>query len=773
MSTVFDLDDAESKRLDDIARANPVDLSQHSPGFWDGAATATGTGFLSGAAKTGNVGLRAIDAYRQGFSQFAQASGVDPNKQTGIPAVDAVTSAINYQGITDIGRSSVDYWAPDAATTGTAGQVLHGLAELPVPAIVGGVGGIGIVQGADTQQRLTNEGVDPSTALAVGATEGLANVAGLKVGAFGTNLIQRIATSVAGNTALNATATAAQAAELSSAGYQKQAGTYNPLDPTARSVDVLSGLFGGVMHHWASGAPGAGPQVDPATRDAVLTAKNASNFIDDSAPGVAKDVSASTEHQAAMDTAINQVNDTGIVDVDGMVDPEKYVPRGEGLKDGVAVDYPAFRRQLESGGNPTAANPLSSALGADQFTEGTWLNTVKQEKPAWAEGLSREQILAQRTNPEHSGDMATSLDRNNAAALTSAGLDATPDNLYAAHHFGEKAGVEFAKAADETPVADILSPAAIRANPYLKGKTKGEVVANWYERAGVDRDESSVVSGAPKFDTGAAIDKALADVPMPDGVDVPRSTSSEAALPPDPSSLDAAVRSDFTDEVAPLPTEFAPRDTYLLHDNAPEPAPGFTRLYRGEHADHDRGVFVTDDVNDGKVGGWFSTDKSYAESYKNTQEQGRRGPNKDGRIVYVDVPTSRLADFEVGRSALGQDVIRQGEGSHFIPSLRGDNVIKPRVSNRPVARASERPVETKPGATPKPAPPATPVDVANDYAARNPDAQVVIGFDGDGNPSYVRMADVMDAITAERDRAITDTEAFTAAAACALSRGLA
>lgn len=125
-----------------------------------------------------------------------------------------------------------------------------------------------------------------------------------------------------------------------------------------------------------------------------------------------------------------------------------------------------------------------------------------------------------------------------------------------------------------------------------------------------------------------------------------------------------------------------PTGTTLLTADAPATEEGFTRLYRGEHANQDRGVFITDDVNDGKVGGWFTTDQAYAESYKNTQEQGRRGPGKDGRIVYVDVPNDKLADYAVENSGLGKNVIRQGENSHFIPSLRRESVIEPAVPRR-------------------------------------------------------------------------------------------
>lgn len=147
-------------------------------------------------------------------------------------------------------------------------------------------------------------------------------------------------------------------------------------------------------------------------------------------------------------------------------------------------DFVGFRRALESGGRADAANPNSSALGADQFIESTWLETVAAAKPAWATGKSREQLLAMRVDPVKSGEMAEAYAAQNARALTQAGQPADNINLYATHHFGPGGGVRFAAAAGDTPIEKILTPDQVKANRYLAGKTKDEVVANWVGRAG-------------------------------------------------------------------------------------------------------------------------------------------------------------------------------------------------------------------------------------------------------------------------------------------------
>lgn len=154
-------------------------------------------------------------------------------------------------------------------------------------------------------------------------------------------------------------------------------------------------------------------------------------------------------------------------------------------------DFVGFRRALESGGRADAANPNSTALGADQFIESTWLETVAAAAPAWATGKTREELLALRVDPVKSGEMAEAYAAQNARALAQAGLPADNVNLYAAHHFGPGGGVKFARAADDTPIEDILTDDQIAANGYLAGKTKGEVVANWMQRAGRGNGEAS------------------------------------------------------------------------------------------------------------------------------------------------------------------------------------------------------------------------------------------------------------------------------------------
>ncbi len=158
-------------------------------------------------------------------------------------------------------------------------------------------------------------------------------------------------------------------------------------------------------------------------------------------------------------------------------------------------DYGQMLISLESGGNPNAKAGTSSATGLHQFTSGTWLGTVKQAKPAWANGLNDAQILVQRTNPKHSAEMELVLRKNNAAQLERIGAPITNSNLYAMHHFSPKSGLAFARAGNNTPISNILSPQEINSNPYLRGKTKGDVLGNWAKRAGMSPNALNAQSG--------------------------------------------------------------------------------------------------------------------------------------------------------------------------------------------------------------------------------------------------------------------------------------
>jgi hypothetical protein len=149
----------------------------------------------------------------------------------------------------------------------------------------------------------------------------------------------------------------------------------------------------------------------------------------------------------------------------------------------------AINTRLESGGRADArpvgpdGRPRSSALGPNQFLESTFMEFANAN-PNIFQGMSREQILAERTNPEISR-LATQWNASrNAEVLQNAGIPVSDASLGLAHVFGGGGAVRIAQAAPETPIEQVLSPAVLRANPNFAGRTAGDIVGSFVQSYG-------------------------------------------------------------------------------------------------------------------------------------------------------------------------------------------------------------------------------------------------------------------------------------------------
>lgn len=170
-------------------------------------------------------------------------------------------------------------------------------------------------------------------------------------------------------------------------------------------------------------------------------------------------------------------------------------------------------RAVESGGNPNAANPSSSALGADQFVKGTWLGLIRKYRPDIAKGRSNAEIAALRSDPDLSAQMRDLYVSENAAYLKARGIGATPGNIYLAHFLGPAGAAVMLNAHPSTP-ADAINPQAAKANPaifYANGRalTAGEISA-W---------ASSRMSGTRHTDWGRRLDAVPYDTKVAIAVD--------------------------------------------------------------------------------------------------------------------------------------------------------------------------------------------------------------------------------------------------------------
>ena len=132
----------------------------------------------------------------------------------------------------------------------------------------------------------------------------------------------------------------------------------------------------------------------------------------------------------------------------------------------------------ESRGKVNAQNPLSSAGGLGGFIDSTWLTMVKRYRPDIAAGKSNAQIIALKTRD---GALATEMTRHyiqeNARHLEKNGLPSTMANLRLAHWFGAGGAVQLLNVANKNqPIANVVSPAVMKANPNIQGKTVQQVI---------------------------------------------------------------------------------------------------------------------------------------------------------------------------------------------------------------------------------------------------------------------------------------------------------
>lgn len=146
-----------------------------------------------------------------------------------------------------------------------------------------------------------------------------------------------------------------------------------------------------------------------------------------------------------------------------------------------AGGIPGFMARVAKAESPsdTAKNSRSSAEGRYQFTDGTFEAYYRKVFPGTGE--TKAQILAKKTDGALQDRLMSALTQDNGNALRKAGVTVTDGNRYLAHFAGPGGAVALNKAAPNTPVEQVLSPGAIKANPFLKGKTASEVVA-WAAR---------------------------------------------------------------------------------------------------------------------------------------------------------------------------------------------------------------------------------------------------------------------------------------------------
>ncbi|ELI9465681.1 hypothetical protein RSO38_000441 [Escherichia coli] len=424
----------QNQQLDEAA-SNPAGFNT-DVGFFDNSGTAAVSGLYSGlVAKPDQLLWAGMDKIVSPIAKFV-------NENTSIN--DTSAEYIGEQR--KLAEQQVKRLTPDAATTGTAGQVLHGLFDMGGQAVVGtllsgpagGAAAVTALQGFSEFERLTAQGVDFRTAQEAGLVQGVTAGAGTLIpmslglragGALAESVGAQLART--GESAVrNVAATAVRAAPdiayaagtniafgmaqrgltaktLRDGGYNEMADQYDVFDRQSIAIDAVLGVaFGGVGRFLnARGESAATPEFSPADVDAALAA-NASHHAEiDVAPGVPVNVLSRDAHVQALQKAMNDVSQGRAVDVASIAEPASFsdIPGRRNLIS-QAIDETLYRS--EEGSTQIAVDTraleqqAAQALGVEQVNQ---LQTDIAGIERYIETLNQERSGVLNEQPSGSG----------------------------------------------------------------------------------------------------------------------------------------------------------------------------------------------------------------------------------------------------------------------------------------------------------------------------------------------------------------------------------
>jgi hypothetical protein len=187
--------------------------------------------------------------------------------------------------------------------------------------------------------------------------------------------------------------------------------------------------------------------------------------------------------------------------------------------------------QVESGGNASARNPLSSATGLGQFIESTWLRMMRDYRPDLAANMSRQELLDLRLDPTLSREMVQNLARENESFLRSKGHQITAGRLYLAHFLGPSGADQALSAQDPQMVLAVMGQGVVGANPFLTNYTIADLKA-WADRKmGVTVTAATTAAAAPPIPPEVKVYMDIVDQILSDARGA---TEDEATSAPDP-----------------------------------------------------------------------------------------------------------------------------------------------------------------------------------------------------------------------------------------------
>lgn len=372
----------QNQQLDDAA-SNPAGFNS-DVGFFDNTIGAGVSGLYSGlVAKPDQLLWAGMDKVVSPIAKL-----VNENTSINDTSVEFIAEQRN------LAEQQVKRLTPDAGTTGTAGQVLHGLFDMGSQAVVGtllagplgGAAAVTGLQGFSEFERLSAKGVDFGTAqeaaLVQGITAGagtiipmslglraggvLAEGVGAQIARTGESAVRNAAASVARaapdiayaagtNIAFGMAQRGLTAQTLRSGGYEEMANQYDVLDRQSIAIDAVLGVaFGGVGRFInARGEDAKTPTFSSSDIDAALSA-NASHHAEiDVAPGIPINVLSRDAHIQALQKAMRDVSEGKPVDVASIAEPASFseIP---GRKNLIALSMDEALYQADEGATSAA-----------------------------------------------------------------------------------------------------------------------------------------------------------------------------------------------------------------------------------------------------------------------------------------------------------------------------------------------------------------------------------------------------------------------------------
>lgn len=145
-----------------------------------------------------------------------------------------------------------------------------------------------------------------------------------------------------------------------------------------------------------------------------------------------------------------------------IVRPKQIIPNTSPRSEAPTTNVMSRIAQAESGGNPNAKNPNSSASGLFQFTNDTWNASVQR----WGKELGIKH--KDKNNPKAQAAMAQKLADSNAAYIEKKmGIKPDDGQIYLAHFMGAPAAVKLMKNYGKRASAAQIFPKEAKANQNI------------------------------------------------------------------------------------------------------------------------------------------------------------------------------------------------------------------------------------------------------------------------------------------------------------------